>query len=64
MNLDDFRFPLEANVQSLAHFIDSQGNLCFYLWQSILLCGTGRAEGEKSLFARGIQSAQEKEPEC
>ena len=29
MNLDDFRFPLEANVQSLAHFIDSQGTYAF-----------------------------------
>ena len=29
MNLDDLRFPLEANVQSLAHFIDYQGIYAF-----------------------------------
>lgn len=29
MNLDDIRFPLEANVQNLAHFIDTQGVYAF-----------------------------------
>ena len=29
MNFDELRFPLEANVQSLAHFIDAQGTYAF-----------------------------------
>ena len=29
MIIDELRFPLEANVQSLAHFIDSQGAYAF-----------------------------------
>ena len=29
MNLDDLHFPLEANVQTLAHFVDTQGSYAF-----------------------------------
>ncbi|MBQ4511812.1 MAG: hypothetical protein II969_02390 [Anaerolineaceae bacterium] len=29
MNLNELRFPLEANVQNIAHFIDTQGTYAF-----------------------------------
>ena len=29
MDLNKIQFPIEANVQNLAHFIDTQGNYAF-----------------------------------
>ena len=60
MNLDELRFPLEANVQSLAHFIDTDGTYAFTFGSPFCYTGPEEFKEKQAFLLAGFNQQKKK----
>ena len=60
MNLSEFRFPLEGNVQSLVHFLDAKDDYAFTFGSPFCYSEPAKLREKKAFLLAGFNSMKKR----